>query len=517
MMTTTIDTSPNSDRLQMSSYSSFPLEGDEITTAGSAGGTSSSVKSDTLSTTSSQLDGVIDSITQGMSRKALNTRLKMLYRISPSNAAIICEHILSEQTGCNIKTSTAENKVKALLWLTRFLKLKAFEQMTKQDILSYLNNLRKPQEEDPQQKWIGSYNNRLRVYIKFFKWLYNKDESDYRKRISPPCIQGLRQLPRQDKSPYKPTDLWDNREHAIFLKYCPDPRDRCYHAMAIDMSARPSEILNLKIKDITFKTTDDGIQYAEVLIRGGKTKPRTLPLIDSIPYLKEWIQKHPTGDNKESWLFISLAHANFGQKLNRDSMLAKYQYRYKTSYFPKLLQENGESFSSASSTVPEADKAIIRNMLTKPWNLYVYRHSALTEKSQILTESTLRDHAGWTMTSKMPTVYLHYFGTESAKKLLEAKGVIQRNNMSVNLLKSKPCPNCSEPNKPDAQFCMKCKMVLSYDSYKDALEEKQRREEEVKSIREEMNQKFDLIMSWIQQNPKLALVKPEALLGKSLT
>jgi integrase len=385
-----------------------------------------------------------------MSRNALNTRLKMLYRISPSNASTICEHILSEQTECDIKTSTAENKVKAFLWLIRFLKLKPFEQMTKQDILSYLNNLRKSQEEDPQQKWIGSYNNRLRVYFKFFKWLYNKDESDHRKRISPPCIQGLRQLPRQDKSPYKPTDLWDNREHAIFLKYCPDPRDRCYHAMAIDMSARPSEILNLKIKDITFKTTDEGIQYAEVLIRGCKTKPRTLPLIDSIPYLKEWIQKHPTGDNKESWLFISLAHANFGQKLNRDSMLAKYQYRYKTSYFPKLLQGDGDE---CSSTVPEADKAIIRNMLIKPWNLYVYRHSALTEKSQILTESTLRDHAGWTMTSKMPTVYLHYFGTESAKKLLEAKGIIKygsNSNKNINILLSKACPQCSEPNKPDA-------------------------------------------------------------------
>ncbi|MDQ4101463.1 MAG: hypothetical protein M3115_04675 [Thermoproteota archaeon] len=70
---------------------------------------------------SSQLDSVIDSITQGMSRKAINTRLKMLYRISPSNTSTICEHILSEQTERNIKTSTAENKVKALLWLTRFL------------------------------------------------------------------------------------------------------------------------------------------------------------------------------------------------------------------------------------------------------------------------------------------------------------------------------------------------------------------------------------------------------------
>ncbi len=61
--------------------------------------------------------------------------------------------------------------------------------MTKQDILSYLNSLRKPHEQDPQHKWIGSYNNRLRVYIKFFKWLYNKDEPDYRKRISPPLFR----------------------------------------------------------------------------------------------------------------------------------------------------------------------------------------------------------------------------------------------------------------------------------------------------------------------------------------
>jgi hypothetical protein len=64
---------------------------------------------------------------------------------------------------------------------------------------------------------------------------------------------------------------------------------------------------------------------------------------------------------------------------------------------------------------------------------------------------------------------------------------------------------------------MKCKMVLSYESYESALEEKQRRENEVKSIPEEMNQKFDRIMSWIQQNAKLAQGKPEALLQKELT
>ena len=60
--------------------------------------------------------------------------------------------------------------------------------------------------------------------------------------------------------------------------------------MAFDMSARPSEILNLKLKDILFKKSDQQIQYAEVEIKGGKTGTRIVPLIDSIPYVKDWIE-----------------------------------------------------------------------------------------------------------------------------------------------------------------------------------------------------------------------------------
>ena len=122
-------------------------------------------------------------------------------------------------------------------------------------------------------------------------------------------MKGIRQLPRKEKSPYKPDDMWTSEEHAIFLKYCPYPRDRCYHAMAYDTSARPHELLNLKIKDIKFKISSDGIQYAEVTV-DGKTGPRTLPLIDSIPYIKEWILNHPHGNNPESWLFVSLSDKN---------------------------------------------------------------------------------------------------------------------------------------------------------------------------------------------------------------
>jgi hypothetical protein len=129
-----------------------------------------------------ELDRTIDSITAGMSRKAFNSRLKALARINFKNASTICDYILAEQTEQNIKPSTAESKVKLLIWLTRYLDHKPYEQMTKQDILSYLNSIRKPVSIDPLQRWVGSYNGRLRYLLKFFRWLHNKDEPDYRKR-----------------------------------------------------------------------------------------------------------------------------------------------------------------------------------------------------------------------------------------------------------------------------------------------------------------------------------------------
>jgi hypothetical protein len=53
--------------------------------------------------------------------------------------------------------------------------------MTKQDIFEYLNSLRKASDVDPSHKWIGSYNGRQAVNLKFFKWLHYLKEPDYRK------------------------------------------------------------------------------------------------------------------------------------------------------------------------------------------------------------------------------------------------------------------------------------------------------------------------------------------------
>jgi hypothetical protein len=229
-------------------------------------------------------------------------------------------------------------------------------------------------------------------------------------------MQGIRFLKRKEVSNYRPEDLWTADDVSIFLKYCPNKRDRCYLAMASDTSCRPHELLRLRIKDIVFKQSPSGLhhQYAEVMVNG-KTGQRTLPLFNSLPYIKEWLSEHPTQGNGDSFLFISRAHVSFGRPLSTHGLMEQFQKIYRRNYFPRLVLDDQD--------IPPEDKARIKMLLTRHWNLYVQRHSALTEKAKILREPVLRQHAGWSPNSKMPQLYIHFFANESSQSLLEAYGI----------------------------------------------------------------------------------------------
>ena len=139
----------------------------------------------------------------------------------------------------------------------------------------------------------------------------------------------------------------------------------------------------------------------------------------------------------------------------------------------------------------------------------------------------LSQHAGWVPASKMIQKYTHYYNNESSKAILEASGIITNANNSTDTLRPKQCPQCNEPNKPDGKFCAKCRTVLTYDAYSESLEQQKEKESEVqrlqekyqqdmKVMREEMNQQLNQIISMIQENPKLSQIKPEALTGKKV-
>jgi hypothetical protein len=136
-----------------------------------------------------------------------------------SNGKSIRDYIFAEEAEINIQESTKGDKIKKLCLLSRFFyHKKCFSEMTKTDILSYLNSLRKPVSDDPTHRSIGTYNGRQKVLTKFFRWLYNPDEPDQRKRITPPCMVGVKSLPRREHCVVNDSFFVDSIDSAITVK-----------------------------------------------------------------------------------------------------------------------------------------------------------------------------------------------------------------------------------------------------------------------------------------------------------
>jgi integrase/recombinase XerD len=429
-------------------------------------------------------DGKVILATEGFTTdKFCKLVLKDRSRLSKENALTICDYVIAMKREVNPRLSYKKYTIQFLSELSKAVGIqKKFIDMTRDDILCYLDKCRKPENEDPLHKWIGTYNIRLVILTRFFKWLHYPNVEDPKRRSElsalekkPDCIIGIKQLKRKEISCYKPTDLWTQEDDLLFLKWVTNKRDRCYHTMSRDLSARPHEILNLKIKDIVFKTVDK-YQYAEVLVNG-KTGSRHIPLIQSIPYIKEWLSNHPSRNNPNSPLFVGLGRNSMGKQLTINGLYGIYK-DYKAKFFPKLLE---------NTTISNEYKEEIKGLIVKPFNPYIRRHSALTEKSTKLKSSTLNQHAGWTANSGMAQKYIHYFGNESSESLLEAYGIVTKSNITIDTLNPKICPNCNEGNTQDAKWCSKCKMLISFEGYQEALESQSKKEDELKVMKEQFN------------------------------
>lgn len=412
-----------------------------------------------------------------------------------ANDHIINEYLNAMQTEINSSPNYKKINLNTLTRLSRFHKNKSFRNMKREDILPYLSSLRKSDEIDPLHKWIGTYNLYVANLLRFFKWLHNPT-LEPRQRPRPKMLNNILTLKRKEVSIYKPSDLWTVEDDLIFLKWCPNKRDRCYHAISRDLSARPHEILDLKIRDIVFRQAGNK-QYAEVLVNG-KTGTRHLPLIDSLPYVKEWLDHHPQRSNKNAYLICTMYRSNVGGKLTRNGLLHLYTKQYKETYFPMLLKD---------PTISKEDKLKIEDLLRKPWNLYIRRHSSLTAKSKYLKENILRQHAGWTPNSQMHVKYVHYFGNESSESILQEYGILPKDNQELDLLRPKQCPNCQEPNRPDQKFCVKCRLVLSFEVYHETLEDQRKKDNQIELLTNQMAE-----MQETQEEMKVLLRNPKKLM-----
>jgi integrase len=202
--------------------------------------------------------------------------------------------------------------------------------------------------------------------------------------------------PKIDLSEYKlqckkkrkfPEEILEIDEVKKIILSAKSIRDRAILSLLYDLGCRPGELLNLKIKDLTFNKNGLTVSL------DGKTGMRRIPVIttlNSVRFLKEWLLIHENEKDPESFLFYSNNNKN------------KY---FSITRFNQIVQEYAKTVG-----------------ITKHVNSYIFRHSRATHLAQHLTEAQMKIYLGWTMDSKMAGTYVHLCGRDLEEKVLELNG-----------------------------------------------------------------------------------------------
>ncbi len=99
------------------------------------------------------------------------------------NSDIISKYIDAMQVEVNPTPNYKGLTLLIVTKLSRYYKERPIRKMKRDDIIVYLNSIRKTEKQDHMHKWIGTYNLYLTCITRFFKWLYfpNQNPNDRRR------------------------------------------------------------------------------------------------------------------------------------------------------------------------------------------------------------------------------------------------------------------------------------------------------------------------------------------------
>jgi integrase/recombinase XerD len=342
-------------------------------------------------------------------------------------------------------------------------------------IIPFLDTKIKSEEEDPDRRWITTWNYYL-VHIKLFlRWLYNcpsnnNMESSQRmpesKWETPPAAR-IKKKRTKRLSPYSETEIWDREELFTIIKYEPEIRNKAILALLWDLDARNHEITSLKIGNIRLRE-----RYAEGEIpHNTKTGGGPILLTCSFPYVRDWLNKHPFKNTAEARLICSLRN---GAPIKPEALWVMM----------KQLKKRIETISGNTKDSKEKEKLVylLRN---KKWNPYCLRHSAITFDSDYLPEFAVKKKARWSMNSRQGARYIKSrMGADLKRTILAQNGI----SLKGEALRSEPavrdCPRCNLVNTFENKYCSKCSYPLTPQAYEEI---KAQEDEKFKAV----EQKYD--------------------------
>jgi len=344
-------------------------------------------------------------------RKLQRAFAKAKNNLSSENLALIIEYDV-EMATLGLKKSTRVKQIAILVDITIRIG-KNWKDVNKSDIDKIIRNVL-----DEFGDSLGGESETTRDYKKslkpFFRWI-KLGSRDYREVGDPPELKSIRLKQVKDKIAREQLLTEDDR--VKLLQACADnARDQAFLDTHYEAGTRPGEILNLKIKHVRF---DD---KGAVIHVDGKTGPRPIRLVTSVPNLAKWINVHPFKEDLEHPLWILFDEDNYGNQMTYSAAVAMLQRRIR--------------------------KARIRKKI----NLKLFRHSAATRLSKYLPESTMRLRHGWTRNSTMPARYVHLNNSDVDEAILKMYGLKKEKDMEILNL-PRICSICSTSNVYDSEIC----------------------------------------------------------------
>ena len=366
-----------------------------------------------------------------------------------TNVSIIEEfHRYERSNGCSEKNQN--NNLKAIIAFANFIGpgVSFYDIRTREQIVCYLDTKINNTEQDPEEKWITTWNDYLSRIKLFFRWLTNRPNMKTADTIksdwnTPDFVQ-IKEKKSKRRSPYSENDIWDRDELLTIVKYEPILRNKAALMLFWDLDARNHELTTLRIGNIRLRE-----RYAEGEIpHNTKTGGGPILLTCSYPYVRDWLNKHPFKNTPQARLICSLRN---GAPIKPEALWTMM----------KQLRKRIERMLESGALVEQAEREKLEYLLrTKKWNPYCLRHSAITNDSDYLPEFAVKKKARWSMNSRQGTRYIKSrMGADLKRTILMQNGIMVGDDEA---LKPKPavhnCPRCNLVNTFETKYCSKCEL-----------------------------------------------------------
>jgi integrase/recombinase XerD len=327
----------------------------------------------------------------------------------------IIEGFLNQKRVNGQSENTIIHQQRVIRELSKFLS-KPFKEATSDDINQFI--LHKGETCSKRTT------NILKVVVKnFYSYLYELERGSYPSQVAHLRSANLNTLP------ITPRDVLNKDDVFTLINYCQQSRDKALVCTLYESGCRVGELKNMDVDDLHF--TDLGVE----LHVSGKTGTRRILLLESKPYLLNWLEDRPPFEERVK---------KHGKEITRhplwSTLILPYK-RLKSSSIQSFLTQLGRQTG-----------------LKKKTNAHNFRHSRCTYLSKFMSDAQMRQYFGWKRGSLMVGIYSHLTGADTDQAVMESAGIpVEREQFKKSPLSVKRCPSCETENAATQEFCVKCR------------------------------------------------------------